>query len=483
MDNNLETLFRETFNENVISKVRLAPAGSSRKYYRIRGNTQVVVGVDSLSIEENRAFFAIGEQLKRKGIPVPEIIAKSENQSSYLLQDLGDTSLFDIIRNDCESGNFQKDSVELLEKVIALLPDIQYSFVDDFDFSICYPSEFFSRRSIFWDLNYFKYSFLKTSGIEFNEELLENDFEALASVLLSDQEDNRSINDNVFMYRDFQSRNIMILEGQPWFIDFQGGRRGPVEYDLASFIWQARTLYPDYIRERLINVYINSLKKYREVDIDHFRTRLARFSLFRLIQVLGAYGFRGKIEQKQQFLSKIPEALLILKNLFLVEVSEFKYLSSLINQLSELPQYSLKDNKICDNEKLTLRVWSFSYRKGIPLDSTANGGGFVFDCRALENPGLFEEYKQLNGRDEPVIRFFSEREEGAKFLHHVYKIVVSAVEKYLDRGYSNLMVSFGCTGGQHRSVYCAESLVAYLTELFNDRINVILSHRELKGDI
>lgn len=474
MEDKLDILFKETFNDTVVSRVRLVPAGSGRKYYRISGRTHVAIGVESSLVDENRAFFAIDGQLRSKGLPVPKIIAVSDDQRHYILQDLGDTSLFDIIKNDCKSGYFRKETMELLIKVIALLPDIQYSCVENFDFSLCYPSPFFNRRTVFWDLNYFKYSFLKTSGLEFNEELLENDFESLASVLLSEPENN-SI---TFMYRDFQSRNVMVLEGQPWFIDFQGGRRGPVEYDLASFLWQARTSYPDRIKNLLIDEYLDSLKKYRQVDADFFRTRLARFAVFRLIQVLGAYGFRGFFERKQQFISKVPQALAMLNKLLSEQVTEFSYLSGLIVQLLECPSFMPLQRS--DEGGLTVRVGSFSYRKGIPIDPTGHGGGFVFDCRILENPGLFEEYKQLNGTDAPVISFFREKGETDKFLHSVYGLVVPAIEKYLSRGLSSLMVSFGCTGGQHRSVYCAELLVGYLRDVFNDRIDVKLSHRELE---
>ena len=391
----------------------------------------------------------------------------------YLLQDLGDESLFGLMESARESGQYSPAQVALLEKVMCLLSDIQYKGGKDMDYSVCFPCEAFDRRSIFWYLNYFKYSFLKATGLEFHEARLEDDFERLASILLADAPY------DTFMYRDFQARNVMVKEGEPWFIDFQGGRRGPVEYDVASFLWQARAAYPSDLRNHLIDVYVESLGRYRKVDAAAFRKGLMHFVLFRTLQVLGAYGFRGYFERKQHFIESIPAAIGNLRDLLDAGVgsTEYPYLIEVLRGLVELPQFA----PVKAADKLTVRVMSFSYRKGgIPEDPSGNGGGFVFDCRAMHNPGKYDQYKKITGADAPVIEFLESQGEVQQYLDHVYGLVDPAVGKYLERGFSNLMVAFGCTGGQHRSLYCANHLGAHLKEKFGDRIRIVLEHREQK---
>ncbi len=454
---------------------RLTAAGSNRVYYRFAlADGRTVVGVEGTNPDENRAFLTIGSHLHKAGLPVPQILAESDCGMYYLLQDLGDESLFGLMESARESGQYSSAQVALLEKVMHLLPDIQYKGGKDMDYSVCFPCEAFDRRSIFWDLNYFKYSFLKATGLEFHEARLEDDFERLASILLADAPY------DTFMYRDFQARNVMVKEGEPWFIDFQGGRRGPVEYDVASFLWQARAAYPSDLRNHLIDVYVESLGRYRKVDAAAFRKGLMHFVLFRTLQVLGAYGFRGYFERKQHFIESIPGAIRNLKDLLDAGVgsTEYPYLAEVLRGLVSLPQFAPAQPS---DGKLTVRVMSFSYRKGgIPEDPSGNGGGFVFDCRAMHNPGKYEQYKKITGADAPVIEFLEFQGEVQQYLDHVYGLVDPAVGKYLERGFSNLMVAFGCTGGQHRSLYCANHLAAHLKDKFGDRIRIVLEHREQK---
>jgi aminoglycoside/choline kinase family phosphotransferase len=458
------------------SAVRLTAAGSNRVYYRLTlADGRTVVGVEGTNADENRAFLTIGWHLRAAGLPVPEILAVSDNGMCYLLQDLGDDSLFGLMDSARESGQYSAKQAGLLEKVMRLLPDIQVRGGDGMDYSVCFPCESFDRRSIFWDLNYFKYSFLKATGLEFHEARLEDDFEKLANVLLADAPY------DTFMYRDFQARNVMVKDGEPWFIDFQGGRRGPVEYDVASFLWQARAAYPSELKNHLIDTYIESLNRYRKVDVNGFRKVLMHFVLFRTLQVLGAYGFRGYFERKQHFIQSIPAAMGNLRDLLDSGVgeNEYPYLVEVLCQLVELPQFA--PVSMFADGKLTVRVMSFSYRKGgIPEDNSGNGGGFVFDCRAMHNPGRYEQYKGITGADAPVIEFLESKGEVQQYLEHVYGLVDPAVDNYVERGFLNLMVAFGCTGGQHRSLYCANHLAEHLKQKYGGRIHIVLEHREQK---
>ena len=476
MNAELKELFGRYTGADAQSVIRLTAAGSNRVYYRLStSDGKTVVGVEGTNSDENRAFLTIGRHLRAAGLPVPEILAVSDSGMYYLLQDLGDESLFGLMESAREGGIYSPAQTALLEKVMCLLPDIQFKGGDGLDYSVCFPCESFDRRSIFWDLNYFKYSFLKATGLEFHEARLEDDFEKLATVLLADAPY------NTFMYRDFQARNVMLFNGEPWFIDFQGGRRGPVEYDVASFLWQARAAYPASLREHLIDTYIESLGRYRKVDAAAFRKGLMHFVLFRTLQVLGAYGFRGYFERKQHFIESIPQAIGNLKDLLNAGVGakEYPYLVEVLRGLVGLPQFAPASAPA--DGKLTVRVMSFSYRKGgIPEDNSGNGGGFVFDCRAMHNPGKYDQYKKITGADAPVIEFLESQGEVQRYLENVFGLVDPAVDKYIERGFLNLMVAFGCTGGQHRSLYCANHLVEHLKEKYADRIHIVLEHREQK---
>lgn len=460
----LAQLYQSYTGEAPTSIEPLPGAGSNRKYFRLKGK-ESLIGVYGTSTEENRAFIYMARHFSQKGLPVPRILAEAPDQSAYLQDDLGDTSLFQLIKQGRESGNFSDEETNILKQTIRLLPQIQFEGNKEMNFSYCYPLATFNHRSVLWDLNYFKYCFLKATGLEFQENLLEDDFERMADTLLQ-------IEPQVFMYRDFQSRNIMIREEKPYFIDFQGGRKGPFYYDVASFLWQAKANYPDSLRQELLDEYLDALRPYHAIDKEQFLTTLRHFVLFRTLQVLGAYGFRGYFEKKAHFIQSVPYAIENLRQLLETDFPEYPYLCLMLRKLTELPQFA----SIRNRRKLTVRVMSFSYKKGIPEDPSGNGGGYVFDCRAVHNPGKYEQYKQLTGRDKPVIDFLEQDGEILQFLEHVDALADAHVQRFLERGFTNLSICFGCTGGQHRSVYSAEHVAHHLNEKFGVRIRLI--HRE-----
>jgi hypothetical protein len=318
---------------------------------------------------------------------------------------------------------------------------------------------------ISFDLNYFKYCFLKATGIEFSEIKLEDDFRRMSDILM------RSTS-ATFLYRDFQSRNVMFHNNEPYFIDFQGGRKGPIYYDVASFVWQAKANYSEELREELLKTYLDALRQYMPVDEAYFRQQLRHFVLFRTLQVLGAYGFRGYFEKKPHFLQSVPFAIDNLRRLLNEPFKEYPYLSKILTELTQMRQFS----EMNPERKLQVKIYSFAYKKGIPNDMTGNGGGYVFDCRAINNPGKYEHYKHFTGLDKEVIQFLEDDGEVFKFLDNAYQLVDAHVQRFIERKFTNLMVSFGCTGGQHRSVYCAEHLAEHLSKKFDIKIKVI--HRE-----
>lgn len=444
----------------------LGSSGSNRRYFRLKSGEVSLIGVLGTNLQENEAFLDFDEQFSAEGLPVPAVVAVSGDKMSYLQTDLGYTLLFNAIEKGRLTHVFSSEERELLIKTIRLLPAFQFAAKGKFDFSKSFPTKEFDRRSIMWDLNYFKYCFLKATGLEYEENLLEDDFGRLADKLLERDCDG-------FMYRDFQSRNVMIKDGQPWFIDFQGGRRGPCYYDVASFLWQAKAGYPDDLRNELIEEYLDAAEKYREIDRVQFKHVLKQFVLFRTLQVLGAYGFRGYFEKKPHFMQSVPFALDNLKKLLDEErFSEYPYLSKMLRTLVNMKQFTDELEK----RQLTVKVLSFAYKKGIPNDSSGNGGGYVFDCRAVNNPGKYERYKPFTGLDKQVIDFLEEDGEVFEFLEHCYALVDATTKRYIERGFTNLMVAFGCTGGQHRSVYCAQHMAEHLNREFNVKVELI--HRE-----
>ena len=439
------------------------PAGSNRRYFRLRGPKDVV-GVVGTSVDENEAFIYLSRHFCKKGLPVPEVKAVSKNRLCYLQEDLGDMSLFE-----------KRDDSSFLRRAVAILPDFQYFGAEGLDFNKCYPVKEFDSLSIMWDLNYFKYCFLNTTGVTYNETRLEKEFKDFAEKLSVG-------NYATFMYRDFQSRNIMVKSNELYFIDFQGGRRGPAEYDIVSFTTQARAGFSDELRTELIDVYLESVSRYTDVDKSRFYERIREFSLLRFVQVLGAYGFRGRFEHKQHFLASIPQALDNLKSLIRQPFDEYPYLSYILDDMISKEQESqqIKGQPI-DIGPLTVTVCSFSYKKGIPVDNSGNGGGFVFDCRGMENPGRYEEYKKLTGLDKPVIDFLECKGEIQPFLNNCFGLIDPSIECYLRRGFTSLVVNFGCTGGQHRSVYSAQKTAWHIKNKYPSA-NVHLIHREQNID-
>jgi aminoglycoside/choline kinase family phosphotransferase len=400
----LQHLYHAHTGHPAASVEELPSSGSNRRYFRLT-DTPTLIGVYGTSTEENQAFLYMAEHFRNKGLPVPQVVARSDDDTCYLQEDLGDTLLFNAIEKGRLTGVFDEEEKTLLRKTMRLLPAMQFTGAEEMDFSICYPQAEFNRRSIMWDLNYFKYCFLKATGMEFREDRLEDDFQKMTDVLLLS-------GSHTFMYRDFQSRNIMIRDGEPWFIDFQGGRKGPVYYDVASFLWQAKANYPDSLRQELLQEYIDALSTFRPVDVVDFHAHLRHFVLFRTLQVLGAYGFRGYFEKKPHFIQSVPFAIENLRRLLRKPFAEYPYLCSVLHELTELKQFT--DD--LQRRRLTVKVTSFAYKKGIPDDPSGNGGGFVFDCRAVNNPGKYERYKPFTGLDEPVIRFLEEDGEMASFL-------------------------------------------------------------------
>ena len=498
----------------------LKQQGSNRIYTReTDASGRSIIRVVGTNRYENRAFIYMAHHFHALGLPVPEVLWVSEDEMSYTQEDLGDTILFDHL-----------DDPLLLERAIRALAHIQVIGAQDFDWSYCFPVPAFDERSIRWDLNYFKYCFLKGTKIEFSEPKLEDDFDRLVKNLLS----TFNFQLSTFLYRDFQSRNVMIRDGQPYFIDFQGGRRGPTQYDVASFLWQAKANFSPALREQLIDAYLDELesltakRSYSKTVLQQsgptalavsfkeaWKSALPHFVLFRTLQVLGAYGYRGYFERKPHFLESIPLALKnlhdILQSLTSVErqsndgqptvkhdvtMTPYPELSRLATLLldnltagqsgSNSPQDGLTAERsvsetVCQSagrsvSGLTVTIYSFSFKKGIPADDSGNGGGYVFDCRGTNNPGRYDEYKSLTGLDQPVIDFLEKDGEILAFLESVYNLVDHHVARFIERDFTSLQVSFGCTGGQHRSVYCAEHLARHLHTKYNIRIHLI--HRE-----
>lgn len=479
-------------------------AGSNRIYYRLTDEAHhSVIGVVGTSREENHAFICLAKHFGQRQLPVPEILAASDDEMRYLQTDLGHVSLFDAIQGGREAGGrYNLKEVDLLRRTIRELPNIQIRGARGLDFSQCYPQPEFDQDSVLFDLNYFKYCFLKATEIDFHEMKLEANFRMFAKDLTAEPME-------AFLYRDFQARNVMLdNDGTPYFIDFQGGRKGPFYYDLASFLWQASAKYPFKLRRELIAEYYNALKQYVEVPtIRHFAERLTLFVLFRTMQVLGAYGFRGYFEHKQHFIDSIPPAMDNLRDLLKMreDILPYPYLRDVLTRLTQMPQFAHKEptvqprkdgykttasniypqhpqdglptfSKYDGKGPLVVDVYSFSYRKGIPEDPSGNGGGYVFDCRSTHNPGRYEPYKKLTGLDEPVIRFLEDDGEILEFLDNVYALADKHVGRYIQRGFTHLMFCFGCTGGQHRSVYSAQHLAEHIHEKFG--IEVHVCHRE-----
>lgn len=482
---NLLALYKEWKGKAPFKVETLPQAGSNRQYVRMySAPNESVIGVIGTSVRENQCFIYLANHFNQKGLPMPQIYAVGNDDTCYLQQDLGTRSLYDALaaarKNDF---HYSEEDKALLAKTIKLLAHVQVEGTEGLDYKQCLSPIQFDRQAAMFDLNYFKYSFLKTTDLPFDEIELENDFQRLATDLMGEEWER-----GYFLYRDFQARNVMLCDGDaPHFIDFQGGMRGPLQYDVVSFLWQASARYPQSLRNELIAEYLKELRTLLpQLDEARFNERLHLFVLFRTLQVLGAYGLRGYFERKQYFLKSIPLAIENLRQTLDSTIAEhYPYLYQTLQQLVALPQFAqstasghgeMSKSKYDGQGPLVVRIFSFSYKKGMPEDTSGNGGGYVFDCRSTHNPGRYDQYKPLTGLDAPVIKFLEEDGEILTFLDSVYKLADAHVARYMERGFTDLMFSFGCTGGRHRSVYSAQHLAEHLHQKFG--IEVRICHRE-----
>ena len=463
------SLFETHFNEEVTFFEQLPASGSYREYARLKSANYIVIGAYNQDIKENQAFLEFSAHFRNKNIPVPCIYAVNGALDCYLQEDLGNTTLFDFLSNTRENEGFSSKIVDEYKKVLRELPRIQLVAGKDIDYSVCYPREAFDKQSMMWDLNYFKYYFLKLAKIPFDEQRLEDDFQAFSDYLLA-------VDNNAFLYRDFQSRNVMLKDGKVYFIDYQGGRKGALQYDLASLLYDAKANIPEAEREELLEFYLDELNQYKHVDRSKFKSLFDGYVLIRIMQAMGAYGFRGFYEKKEHFLKSIPFALKNMETLLAKNNTVSTEFPELYKVLKSVTESTFLKSISPANDRLTVRISSFSYKKGIPHDPSGNGGGFVFDCRAIHNPGRYPEYKHLTGKDQQVIEFLEQKSTIASFMNAVTTLVSQSVEVYLSRGFTHLSVNFGCTGGQHRSVYAAEKLAQYLRN--NYPVSVVLQHVE-----
>ncbi|MDE6402633.1 MAG: phosphotransferase, partial [Muribaculaceae bacterium] len=424
-----------------------------------------MIGTVGTNETENKAFITLSAALSSHGVSVPRVVSISDDNMSYLQEDLGDTTLYDIILRD----GYSPRVIDLFKASLTELLNFQTVGAVHTDDDCYFPVKSLSGASILWDLNYFKYCFAKVIGCEINEVELEKEFTRLSDSI-------SSATPKALILRDFQSRNIMIADDKPWLIDFQGARRGPILYDVISCLMQARINMPQKLRDELLEFYISLAAERFDVESAQLTDSVNDLSIFRLLQVLGTYGFRGLIQGKTNFISPIETALKSLAPLLQKDNIKYPYLLAIIEEaITKVQAIGCQQFKIYDNQ-LNVVVTSFSYKKGIPTDQSDNGGGFVFDCRAIHNPGRYEQYKHLTGEDKSVIDFLERDGEIQPFLAYCKGLIDMSVTKYIKRGFTHLEIAFGCTGGQHRSVYSARHMADYIADKYG--VHVTLYHRE-----
>jgi aminoglycoside/choline kinase family phosphotransferase len=470
--NILNRLFEERFHSPVthVHPLQGELGGSGRQVIRLSNEKNTAIGIVYGVREENIAFLDFSKHFRKHGLPVPEIYGEDLDHGVYLEEDLGNTTLYEFLSKNRKAAAIAAPVVEAYRKVVAILPRFQVEAGRDVNYEACYPIGSFDRQSVAWDLNYFKYYFLRLAGVPFNEQALEDDFGRLTDFLMSADR-------HYFLYRDFQSRNIVLRAGQPFFVDYQGGRKGALQYDIASLLFDAKADLPPELRQELLDHYLDALGGYIKVDREAFMKHYYAYVYVRILQALGAYGFRGFYERKQHFLQSVPFAM---KNL--------RWLLHHVTLPIELPTLMAAFQSMLASEKLqglagqaeplTLRIFSFSFHQGALKDETGHGGGFVFDGRSLPNPGREERFKALTGKDTPVIEYLNQQESVHQFLASVMSLVDASVNSYRERGFKNLMVSFGCTGGQHRSVYLAEQLAKHFRA--RNGVEVAVRHVQLE---
>ena len=474
MKERLIGLGEERFGRRPDVILDLAADGSTRQYFRVVWDGErTVIGAIGPDRDENRAFLSFAKAFRGAGLPVPEIYAEDQNAGVWLEEDLGDTTLFKALsaaRVGCGDDEFPADIEVLYRRALSALPRFQVKGHKVVDYRLAYPRKAFDRQSIRWDLNYFKYHFLKLASVPFSEQRLEDDFSRLTGHLLQADAD-------YFLYRDFQSRNIMIRDGEPWFLDFQGGRRGAPHYDVASLLYDAKANVPPAVRAALLEHYLDALAELVEVDRPKFREHFTSFVLVRLMQAMGAYGYRGFFERKRRFLESVPNAARNLERLLEAGLPlALPELERVFRSIAD--RWTGMDKGAATASALVVTVRSFSYRDGYPADTEGHGGGFVFDCRALPNPHHVPELRDRTGEDEPVADFLERSAEVQEFWGNVSDIVNAHVERYLARGFTSLTVSFGCTGGRHRSVLLAAKLASHLRNRW-PHVGVRLAHAKL----
>ncbi|MFZ1799304.1 MAG: RNase adapter RapZ [Chitinophagaceae bacterium] len=447
---------------------KLAPGGGDREYYRVWGNGSTCIATFNENIKENNTFIKFSRHFHGKGIPVPEIFITDEDNTMYLQEDLGNTTLLNVL----EKEGYTDHVFSLYTTTVQQLAQMQVKGHDGMDYNDCITAKEFGKQAILNDLLYCKYYFIDTLKIPYDKQALLDDFENFSSSLTHG-------NEQYFMFRDFQSRNVMVKDDAIFFIDYQGGMQGPLQYDIASLLWQAKAALPPKWKTQLLEIYIHEIEKLipGKINTENFYIQFSGFVLTRLIQVLGAYGFRGLFERKAHFLSSIPFALQNMER-FLAENSLAKGFPEFYTILETITSDRIIANfqspVAMPDSELIVAISSFSYKNGIPPDVSGNGGGYVFDCRGILNPGRIEMYKKLSGKDKPVIAYLEQETKMNDFLNSIFDIIDIHVEDYLARGFTNLSINFGCTGGQHRSVYAAEQMNRHLKNKY--KVKTILSH-------
>ncbi len=467
----LEDLYKKQFHTEATHVATIAPSGSERMYIRLSDGARSAIGAYSKNVKENNTYFYFTRIFQKSGLRVPEIYQQSNKNMCYLMEDIGEECLLDVLLREGKTEQVKAYYEQAVEDLVRF----QWIGGRDIDYSMCFATQYFDQKAILTDFNYFKYYFADILKIEYNKSLLQEELEEWAKNL-----DGERV--KTFMYRDFQSRNIMIKDGKLGYIDFQGGMRGLPHYDLVSLLWQAKAQLPKEWKQHLEKHYLRAIKNSKEIpDIDepHFMKVYLECVLLRILQTLGAYGLRGLIERKQHFISSIYPALVQLKEYLNDYAYIIKY-PELLGILEELVKPELMQRFYIPSQSqehpLKVKIYSFSYKKGLPADTTGHGGGFVFDCRGILNPGRFEPYKDLTGRDFPVQEFLQTRTHMPAFLDNVFATIDISIIDYLNRGFDCLSISFGCTGGQHRSVYAAEQTRKHLKQVFN--IEAELLHLE-----
>lgn len=470
----IDKLFENWCGESIEELITIPQSGSYREYYRIIGKTRTAIAVYNEDLKENRAFLTFTKHFLSLGLPVPEILSEDEQGKLYLLADLGDETLFDFLnRKRFQAGIFPGSAIEAYKSALDYLPKFQIAASKNLDYSVCYPRAAFDKQSMMWDLSYFKYYFLKLAKIPFDEQLLEDEFNRFSDFLLQ-------ADSNYFLYRDFQSKNIMMVGMQPFFIDYQGGRKGALQYDIASILYDSKANIPADIKDILLDYYLEVLENYIKFDRNKWLTFYRGFVLVRLMQAMGAYGFRGFYERRTQFLKSIPYALNQLENILKHDLfpEGFPYLKRVLESLTQSDQLLKYRREFNTVVPLQLEIVSFSYHKGLPQNKHGHGGGFIFDCRGIHNPGRYERFFDKTGLDDEVREFLKNGKESDEFLQNTMHVVEQTIDKYLNREFRHLQIAFGCTGGQHRSVYCAERMAENLKEKYGDKLIIDLIHRE-----